>query len=80
LAGRAISAALDESADPLKAGHLALKVIEAADPRDQATLTVSAEQQVENMSLAELMAFAEANGITVPTPPATPPEALEAPS
>jgi hypothetical protein len=49
-------------------------VIGAADPGDSATLTLSAEQAIEDMGLAELMAFAEAHGIKP-----TPPEALPAP-
>lgn len=81
LAGRAIHAALSPEVEDAKAGALALRVIEAAEPRDQSTLTLTAEQAVEEMSLGELIAFAQANGLDVgslgETPP-TPPQALPA--
>jgi hypothetical protein len=75
LAGRAIGTALDESVDPVKGGMLALRVIEAAGPSDSATLMLSTEEAIQDMSLAELLAFAAAHGIEP-----TPPEALPAPS
>ena len=81
--GRAVGAALDENADPIKAANLALKVIETADPGDSATLTVSTTEDIENMSLSELLAFADAHGIDYTrrpgeTPPEIPPAALPA--
>jgi hypothetical protein len=75
LAGRAIGTALDESVDPVKGGMLALRVIEAAGPSDSATLMLSTEEAIQDMSLAELLAFAAAHGIEP-----IPPEALPAPS
>ena len=69
---RAVRAALNPEADDLRAGAHALRLLEAAEPREQATLTVSTEVDVESMSLGELIAFAQANGIAVPE--ATPPE------
>jgi hypothetical protein len=59
-----------------------LKVIETADPGDSATLTVSTTEDIENMSLSELLAFADAHGIDysrlAETPPAPPPQARPA--
>jgi hypothetical protein len=74
--GRAVSAALSPETDDAKAAHLAVKLIETADPRDQSTLTVTAEQSVEDMGLGQLMALAQANGVDLTRPSETP--ALEA--
>jgi hypothetical protein len=68
LAGRAIGAALDESVDPVKGGMLALPVIEAAEPSDSATLMLSTEEAIQDVSLAELLAFAAAHGSNRPLP------------
>ena len=65
--GRADGAALDKDADPIKAAALTLKVIETAD-RDSATLTVTTTDDIENISLSELLAFAEAYGIDYTRP------------
>jgi hypothetical protein len=72
---RALDAALDPEADPIKAGNLALKLIETADPPSQSTLELSANltpEQVERLSLREAIAYAERLGIEVPAelPPA----------
>ena len=80
LAGRVIDAALDEEADPLKAGSLALRVIDSVDPPDRASLEISGELSADGLkelSLSELLAVAAQHGIDYATPPATPP-ALEA--
>lgn len=76
LAGRAVSAALDENADPIKAANLAVKLIETADPPVQAGLTVTAEQSIDDMPTSELLALAAQLTPLDATPPATPPAAL----
>jgi hypothetical protein len=66
LASRAIGAVLDPAADSLRAGKLALELIDAADPRNQAELTLSTPvdpEVVHSMSLSELLSYAQANGI-----------------
>jgi hypothetical protein len=68
---------LDEEADPLKAGSLALRLIDAADPPQSASVEISGPLDLDSMSLPELIAFAQANGISLERDP-TPPEALEA--
>lgn len=76
LAGRAIGAALDPEADPLKAGSLALSIIREADPAVSGVLDVSTSldpEGIESMSFRELLAVAQAHGIEVgSTPPALP--------
>ena len=70
LAGRAISAALDPGTDPVKAANLALGIIREAEPREQSTLEIEGpvtSERVNEMSLSELIAFASANGIEVPS-------------
>jgi hypothetical protein len=66
LAGTAVNAALDPESDPLKAGALALRLIETADPPSQATLEISADltpEQIEGMSWSEALAAAKQLGI-----------------
>ena len=65
LAGRAVSAALDPEVRPDTAAKLALEIIEATDPKDQATLTVSGSIDPSTATLSELMSFAEAHGISL---------------
>jgi len=60
--GRAVNAALDPSADPVKAANLALKLVLESDPPAQAAVEISGEltpDAVENLSLAQLIAVAE---------------------
>jgi hypothetical protein len=75
LARRALDAALDPNADPIKAGSLALRVIDTVDPPTQASLEISgalSSEQIERMSLSEAIAYANQLGIEVPAelPPA----------
>jgi hypothetical protein len=72
--GSTIAAALDPEADPLKRANLAVKLIEVADPGDKATLEISATQDVESLSLAQLIALADSRGISLERPGETPPE------
>jgi hypothetical protein len=74
IAGRAVSAVLDESADPIKAGSLALRLIETVDPPSQAVLELDASlrpEDVQKLSYSELIRVAEAFGITASDPPET---------
>jgi hypothetical protein len=69
--GRAVGAALNPDADPLKAGSLAVKLIETADPPNQAVLELSAEltpEGVENLSYSDLIRLADSLGLTPPEP------------
>lgn len=63
LAGRAVSAALDPEVRPEVAAKLALDIIEATDPKDQNTVSVSGSIDPSTATLSELMSFAEAHGI-----------------
>jgi hypothetical protein len=63
LAGRAVSAALDPEVAPATAAKLALDIIEATDPKDQNTVSVSGSIDPSTATLSELMSFAEAHGI-----------------
>jgi hypothetical protein len=77
LASTAVNAALDPEADSLRAGSLALRLIETADPPAQTTLEVSADlrpEDVRNLSYRELLAVAEAYNLTPLEPSETPPE------
>jgi hypothetical protein len=65
LAGRAVSAALDPLVRPDTAAKLALEIIEATDPKDQNTLTVSGSFDPSTASLSELMSFAHSHGISL---------------
>jgi hypothetical protein len=65
LAGRAISAALDPEVSPERGARLALDIIEATDPKDQATLTVSGSIDPSTATLSELLSFAEHHGISL---------------
>jgi hypothetical protein len=70
----AVGAALSDESDPLKAGSLALRLIETADPPAQASLALSTEltpEGVGRLSYSELIRVAEAWNLT-------PPEASEA--
>lgn len=79
LVGTTISAALSPETDPVKAAHIAMRLIETADPPSQTTLTVSAEADVESLSLGQLMALAEQRGIDLTRPaPIDPPIDLPA--
>jgi hypothetical protein len=68
LVGTTLAAALDPETDPLKRAHLAVKLIEVADPGNQATLTVTAEQDIESLSLAQLISLSEQRGIDLSRP------------
>jgi hypothetical protein len=63
---------LDPDADPIKAGGLALRVIDAVDPVSSSTLEVSADlspEDIEKLSWSEALALAERLGIDVSSPP-----------
>ena len=71
LAVTSVKAALDPETDPVKAAHLALKLIETADPPAQSTLEISgplSAEAMEGMSLAQLLAVAESQGIDLSRP------------
>lgn len=68
LAWRAVDAALDPSVPSEKAIPAVLSLIEAVDPQAQIELsTALPEGGVKAMSLDELVSFAEANGIPLPS-------------
>ena len=68
LAGRAITAALDPDTEPLKAADLALRIINEADPRDQAVLSVEGSIDPSTASLSQLLSFAEHHQISLDGP------------
>jgi hypothetical protein len=63
LSGRAVRAALDPSVDSVRAAHLAVKLIEAAYPREQAVVEVSTEADLSTLGLSQLVALAGRLGI-----------------
>jgi hypothetical protein len=83
LARTAIDAALDPSADPIRAGGLALRVIEAVDPRSETTLELRTDlspEDVDRLSYSELIRVAEAWNIGAPDPSEAPPAGLPRPA
>jgi hypothetical protein len=67
LAGRAIDAALDPSADSLRAGSLALSIIKEAEPASSGHIELSTEitaESVDNLGLSELLVMAGRLGLT----------------
>jgi hypothetical protein len=69
LVRRAVGAALSPMVAEDKAAKLALDLIREADPPTQATVEISgdlAREQVNELSLSQLLAVAEANGIPIP--------------
>jgi hypothetical protein len=80
LVGRAVGAALNPETDDAKAAGIAMRLIETADPPAQATLEISGpltEDALKEMSLSQLIAYADAQGIdwrTRPEDDPTPPE------
>lgn len=78
LAGRVIDAALDGESDPIRAGSLALRVIETTDPLTEASLEVSGPMDLDKATLPELIAFAQANGISLERDDPTPPDVIDA--
>jgi hypothetical protein len=59
----------------VKAGGLALKLIESADPGGSATVTLEGEvdaEAISHMSLSQLLAFAEAHDLPIPEAPEQP--------
>jgi hypothetical protein len=79
LVGTAVNAALSKESDPLKAGSLALRLIETAHPPVQATVEFSKSLEdvtradVDAMSYSELLAFARHAGMEIPEELPTPP-------
>lgn len=63
LAGRAVSAALDPQAEPLKAADLALRIIDQADPQGQNSISVSGSFDPSTASWSQLLSFAESQGM-----------------
>ena len=71
LATRAVDAALDPQASPVAAGNLALRLIEAVDPAEKATLEVSipsSVEAVEQLGPAALLSLAAQLGISAGDP------------
>ena len=71
LAARAVDAALDPQASPVAAGNLALRLIEAVDPAEKATLEVSipsSVEAVEQLGPAALLSLAAQLGISAGDP------------
>jgi hypothetical protein len=69
LVGTAVNAALNSEADPLRAGSLALRLIETADPPSQTSLELSANltpEDIEKLSWSEALALARQLGIEIP--------------
>jgi hypothetical protein len=69
LAGTTIAAALDPALPGLARAKLALEVIEAVDPKVTTSLAVTGELDMEQASLGQLIALAEARGISLERPP-----------
>jgi hypothetical protein len=67
--GRAVGAALSPEVEDSKAGALALRLLDAADPPSQTTVEVSGPVDVNSMSFSELIAYADAHGIDWRTRP-----------
>ena len=65
LAGRAVNAALDPEQEPLKAADLALRLIDAADPKDHLAVSVSGSIDPSTASLDELVLLCEQQGISL---------------
>jgi hypothetical protein len=75
--GRAVGAALSPEVEDSKAGALALRLLDTADPPVKAEVEVSGPVDVNSMSFSELIAYADAQGIdwrTRPEDDPTPPE------
>jgi hypothetical protein len=68
LAWRAVDAALDPSVPSEKAVPAVLSLIDAVDPQAEMTLsTALPEGGIQGMSLSQLISFADANGIPLPS-------------
>jgi hypothetical protein len=83
LASTAVSAALDPSVDPLRAGSLAIKLIETADPPAQASLELTTDltpEQVDRLSYSELLRVAEAWNLDTSDPSEAPAAGLPGPA
>ena len=79
LASRTIEAALDPNLPPDRAVRAVLDLVEAVEPRAELTVQASlptTAEEVEQMSLEQLMQIAQSHSIQVPEldPGAAPPE------
>jgi hypothetical protein len=66
LAGRAVDAALDPSLSPRERVDLSLRLIEAAEPKQQITASIEGSIDPSTASFSELLSFAEGRGWAVP--------------